>query len=276
MPCAGWKGSKPSLPSWVPPWKGCQAKMVRDKPHTASAVPDEKVAIFVAQLEKLIDGARQAETLLRPVCEFVFDSIELALMKNLTRNPGRLVAMKQAWPVEWAKIDSVLTSVKQKMETVDDKFKDATKIVIRAVTAVKQEERLKAMKEFEAIQSDIQSVFNVCLEAIIPTQATLKNLEPEIAKAIHELRDRAMTVLVTVALAAFMAAKWFPTWRVYVVAIALLIIVGSFALSMNHRSELRNDLAYYNAEISLIMKIDLTKNQLEGQQNVLEKLINDM
>ncbi|CAH1264520.1 Hypp3014 [Branchiostoma lanceolatum] len=77
------------------------------------------------------------------------------------------------------------------MEGVEEKFSEAMEIVNRAVRADDPDECAKALRVFTAIQTDIQSVFDICLEDIGEVRVMLENLAPKIAEKIQEIKNRA-------------------------------------------------------------------------------------
>ncbi|XP_078586093.1 uncharacterized protein LOC144867961, partial [Branchiostoma floridae x Branchiostoma japonicum] len=108
--------------------------------------PDVKAQVsnFRALFNELTGFVGDVEDAL-PVYEFAFDFMEWVLLRYLSENPRKDSAIRQACPVEWAQIDSILRFVKEKMAGIEEKFEEAMEIVENAVSSDDDSETRRAL-----------------------------------------------------------------------------------------------------------------------------------
>ncbi|CAH1264514.1 Hypp3008 [Branchiostoma lanceolatum] len=184
-------------------------------------------------------------------------------MRYLTTSSREIRVMKQVWPTESAQIESILSSVKAHLEGAKEKFYGAMLVILVAVSSPDTQQRTQALRVYEAIRSNIQPVFKICLHYIKQAQAILKTLEPKIDKETEESEKNAVKASRSaIAVAGIAALAITGAWMIAVPA-ALLITAGCFGISSQRRDELRNDLAYYQAAITIINGLETMKSLLK-------------
>ncbi|XP_019633686.1 PREDICTED: uncharacterized protein LOC109477087 [Branchiostoma belcheri] len=233
------------------------------RPQPEGARPPPKVSYFRTLLNELKLVSEVGELVFN-VYEFAFDFVEWVLIKYLAENPEKQIAIKKACPVEWAKIDSKLTFVKEKMESIDQKFEEAMEIVEMAVNLDNDSETERALQRYKSIQSDIHPVFDTCIECLKKAEGVLETLNHKIEEMRKSYKDRATKITLFASIAAGVAGCRLEGMRekISIAALALVASLGCIGFAVRQRNELGNDLTYYNTKMNLIMEIDLRRRKL--------------
>ncbi|XP_078594857.1 uncharacterized protein LOC144872478 isoform X2 [Branchiostoma floridae x Branchiostoma japonicum] len=259
-----------------------RVESVTPQPPSAPEGPDPgsnggqspgRVGRFLGHLKRLVVYVHELEPPVRQVCELAFVYIERVYMKYLATSSRWTGAVKQAWPVESAQIESILTSVKEEMENVEEDFNKAMLVIQQAVDSQNTLERTQALRRYEVMMSDIQPVFDTCLQYVKQAEATLETLKPKVENTMDGSQKKAVMASGYTGTAAGITALTITGAWMVAAPVALAITGGCFWLSFHQRHELRGDLEYYNSKIMLAMKINTMKKRLNTKHAFLLDLI---